>query len=114
MLGVEFDEKIMWKEKPTGALRKLQTQWRFGVFIGVKRRSGEVILTTDKGEIKKVRSVRRVPLQERWQEANLAWVQHVPWHLGAGDPLAEGTGTPFDVKASPGVKMRPEILKKSS
>ena len=106
VLGLEFGEKMMWKLKPTGLMQKLETQWHFGLFIGVRQKSGEVIVAADDGEIKMVRTVRRVPLQTRWVEANLAWVRFVPWNLGAGDALAEGSNTIHDVKSSPGTKMR--------
>ena len=36
VLGLEFGEKIFWKEKPLGAMRKLVTHCRLGLFLGIK------------------------------------------------------------------------------
>ena len=104
-LGLEFGEKILFKEKPVGALQKLMPQWKHGVFIGIKRSSGEVIISNDAGEVKYIRSVRRVPVEERWDVTSLAWVRHVPWNLGKDDKLAEGT---IGDVPHPGVRMLPE------
>ena len=81
VLGVEFGETIMWKQKPTGVLRKLETQWQFGVFIGIRRSSGEFIIADQRSEMKCARTVRRVPLQSRWIVGNLEWVKLTPWNL---------------------------------
>ena len=35
VLGVEFWEKVMWKMRTTGPLRKIEEQWKFGILIGV-------------------------------------------------------------------------------
>ena len=35
VLGVEFGERIMLKEKPVGALRKMIPQWQLGVFLSL-------------------------------------------------------------------------------
>ena len=32
-LGLEFAEKIFWKEKPLGTMQKLVTQWKMGIFL---------------------------------------------------------------------------------
>ena len=110
VLGVEFGERIMWKEKPVGALRKMIPQWQLGIFLGVKLSSGEMILADDKGEIHWARTIRRVPMQTRWTIESLAWVRHTPWNTGANDLEAEGEATRFDFKAGPGVRMSPEDM----
>ena len=65
VLGVEFGEKLMWKQKPIGAMSKLESQWKIGVFIGIKRSSGEFIIADQNDGIKYARTVRRVPVQSR-------------------------------------------------
>ena len=52
-------------------MQKLVTQWRAGIFLGIKRTSGEVIVASDTGDIKWARAVKRVPIQERWCLQNL-------------------------------------------
>ena len=42
VLGVEFGEKLLYKVKPTAKLEKINSRWEFGIFVGVRRRSGEV------------------------------------------------------------------------
>ena len=108
VLGVEFGETIMWKQKPIGVLRKLETQWKFAVFIGIQRSSGEFTIADEQSGMKCARTVRRVPLQSRWVVGNLEWVKFTPWNLGQSDPLAEGERSRFDFKAGPGVRMSEE------
>ena len=108
VLGVEFGETIMWKQKPIGVLRKLETQWQFGVFIGIRRSSGEFVIADQHSGVKCARTVRRVPLQSRWVVGNLESVKFTPWNLGPSDPLAEGEQSRFDFKAGPGVRMSEE------
>ena len=40
VLGLEFAEKIFWKEKPLGTMQKLVTQWRVGLFLGINVQAG--------------------------------------------------------------------------
>ena len=42
VLGVEFGERLLYKVKPTAKLEKINSRWEFGIFVGVRRRSGEV------------------------------------------------------------------------
>eukprot|EP00974_Lingulodinium_polyedra_P004404 411738-Lingulodinium_polyedra.AAC.1 len=42
--GVEFGEGVRWKRRPVGGgLGKLRSMWDDGVFLGVKRTTGEFI-----------------------------------------------------------------------
>ena len=78
--------------------------------MGIKRSSGEVIVASDTGDVKWARTVKRVPIQDRWQASNLEWVKYFPWNLGVHDKLAEGAGDAHDVRSSPGVRLGPEDL----
>ena len=72
------------------------------MFIGVKKSSGDYS-ADEKGEVKLVRTIRRVPEEERcWKICNLELVKHVLWNLGVGDKNADGAGTTFDFKNGPG------------
>ena len=65
-IGVEFGEAVHWKRKAVGgALGKLTCLWEDGVYLGVRSRSGEIIVADVKG-IWKTRSVQRKPFEERW------------------------------------------------
>ena len=58
VLGIEFGEKLMYKVKPSGSkLEKINARWEFGIFVGVRRRSGEVWIATND----KILTARSVP-----------------------------------------------------
>ena len=42
VLGIEFGEKLLYKVKFKDKLSKLESRWEKGIFVGVRRRSGEV------------------------------------------------------------------------
>ena len=60
-------------------MEKINAKWEFGIFVGVKRSSNEVMVATPKG-IEHVRSVRRVPFEHRWGDDNTSWVRWAPWN----------------------------------
>jgi hypothetical protein len=38
---LEFGEKVLWKVRPkSGKLEKLMSRWEYGIFVGVRPRSG--------------------------------------------------------------------------
>ena len=89
VMGVEFGEKVMYKKTVQNKASKIEPRWEKGIFVGVRARSVEFLVATAQG-IKKVRSVRRVAVQDRWGEDSVKWVRHVPWHLYKGDENADG------------------------
>jgi hypothetical protein len=89
VMGVEFGEKVMYKKKAEKMASKIEPRWEKGIFVGVRARSGEFFVATVAG-IKKVRSIRRVAVQDRWGEDSVTWVKHVPWNLYKGDEMADG------------------------
>jgi hypothetical protein len=89
VLGIEFGEKLMFKKRVKDKAPKIESRWEEGIFVGVHVSSGECWVSTPEG-VKKRRSVRRLPLQDRWSNDSLAWVRHVPWHLYRGDAGADG------------------------
>ena len=104
--GLEFGEKVLWKYLPTAKMQKMNARWGYGLFLGVRARSGEIVLVDGESrELKYVRTVRRIPEQERWDPANLEWVTMVPWNRGKNDNEADGDLPQFDVKSGPGRKM---------
>ena len=66
VLGLEYAEKVLWK-LPTGAkMEKINAGWGCGLFIGVRAKSNELIIVDQETrDIKYVRTVRRVPLEQR-------------------------------------------------
>ena len=76
---MEFGEKLLYEVKPTAKLEKINSRWEFGIFVGVRRRSGEVWIAV-KGKILSARSVRRIPAEQRWGEDCLSCVGRFPWN----------------------------------
>jgi hypothetical protein len=89
VLGLEFGEKLLYKIKLKSRLEKINQRWDYGIFVGVRRRSNEVVVCTKEGLIT-VRSVRRIPVEERWGEDCVEWVRWAPWYRYRGDDLGDG------------------------
>ena len=70
VLGVEFGEKVLYKRQKGSMMEKLNARWEHGVFVGVKRRSNELMIATP-DRIEYVRSIRRIPEERRWSRENL-------------------------------------------
>ena len=48
-------------------------------FVGVRRRSGELWIATQ-DRVLSTRSVRRLPVENRWGNDCVGWVSRVPWN----------------------------------
>ena len=91
--GIEFGEGLHWKaSSASSALGKLSASWRDGVYLGVKGKSGEIIVSDADG-VWKTRSVRRKPQDERWDESNVDMVKTSPWS-SKGDTEGGASETP--------------------
>ena len=81
MLGFEFAEMVHFRRAPTpGRLGKLDTLWHHGVFVGYRSISGEYMIVTDDGAYK-TRTMRRRPLEERWNRAAVECIKYTPWRV---------------------------------
>ena len=89
VLGLEFGEKLMWKKKPKLKMDKIGSRWEYGIFLGIRPRSGEVWVATEEG-VMKARSVKRIPIDDRWNLDSIKWVKHVPWNRYKDDEDADG------------------------
>ena len=74
VLGIEFGEKLLYKVRPKDKQEKINTRWEYGIFVGVRRKSGEVWISV-KDKVFGVRSVRRIPVEDRWGEDCIGWVK---------------------------------------
>ena len=80
-LGLEMGEAVLWKRKPVGgALGKLTCMWDDGIFLGVKGKTGEVIVGDKKG-VWKTRTVQRKPASERCSIDNADMIIGLPWNV---------------------------------
>ena len=90
VVGLEFGEKLLWRKKKGDKMAKLRSRWAYGIFVGVRRRSGELWVANKRGEIVKVRAVKRIPFEDRWSEDCASWVRYAPWNKCQDDPEADG------------------------
>ena len=67
VLGIEFGEKVLYKVKRGAKLEKIKARWDYGIFVGVRKVSNELMVATQ-DKVVMVRSVRRVPFEKRWSE----------------------------------------------
>ena len=101
VVGLEFGEKVLWRKRKADRMAKLRSRWSYGVFVGIRRKSGEMWVAAENGEVVKTRAVRRLPVEERWTEECVDWVRHTPWNKFKGDPDADGE-IPQERKVGPG------------
>ena len=102
VLGIEFGEKVLFKIKAGQKMEKINARWDYGIFVGVKRRSNELMIATSEGIIK-VRSVRRLPVERRWSEDCVGWVKWAPWNEYKDAENADGEvpeGIPIEEKVN--------------
>ena len=72
-----------------GKLEKINPRWEYGIFVGVRRKSGEVWIAT-REKLSLARSIRRIPVEQRWSRDCVEWVQWVPWNRYRDAPDADG------------------------
>ena len=89
VLGVEFGEKVLFKTRPEGKLCKIRPRWEYGIFVGVRPASNEVWVATASKTIA-ARSVRRLPLEQRWSPDCVRWVRRTLWKRYKDDTGADG------------------------
>ena len=49
ILGVEFGEKVLYKIQAGAELQKISPRWEYGIFVGVRRRSNELLVSRPDG-----------------------------------------------------------------
>ena len=59
VLGIEYGEKVLYKVKAKAKMDKINTRWEFGIFVGIRPRSGELWAATKEG-VKKAIGKRQV------------------------------------------------------
>ena len=97
VLGIEFGEKLLWRKRGGAKLDKINTKWEYGIFVGIRQKSGE-IWVADQNGVHKARSVRRLARQDRWTADSVLWVRNVPWNRYKGQEDADGEVPYVDVE----------------
>ena len=64
VLGLEFGEKLLFRFSRGPRMEKINPRWEHGIFVVVRKRSNEVLVSRPEG-ITAVRSVRRIPLEKK-------------------------------------------------
>ena len=62
---------------------KLDTRWEDGVFAGVREEPGEIYVMSTEG-VRSVRSYKRRPEEERWNQEEFSQVVGTPWEPEPG------------------------------
>ena len=77
--GMQFGERILWKSNvpPYKRRNKMDTDWAEGIYLGQRSVSGQYLVGSPSG-VFRPRTVRRVPLEQRWVD-NLSMVCCLPW-----------------------------------
>ena len=89
-LGIEFGEAVLWRMRPAGgALGRLSSLWEEGIFLGVRAKSGEIIVGSKTG-VWKTRTIQRRPYEDRWNTSTTELVRGVPWRTCEDDPNVDG------------------------
>ena len=78
-MALEFGEKTVYMKARGDKLNKLKARWGVGIFVGVRRKTNEILVATP-GQVGFARSVKRLPVEKRWREDSVNWVTWAPWN----------------------------------
>ena len=79
----EYVHALKCKRSPVPHRYKYDTRWFDGVFLGFKGLTNEFLIGTPDG-VKAVRTIRRRPIQDRWNTEALNNFRGLPWRYNAG------------------------------
>ena len=63
--AIEFGERVLYKLSRKNRKAKIQSRWAEAIFVGVRRKNNEIILSREEGLVY-ARSVRRVVEERKW------------------------------------------------
>ena len=75
--------------KSAAPLGKLASLWESGVFVGVRGKTGDLMVPDSQG-VYKTRTVQRRPEPERWSQVSAAELAWVRWRLSEDVPECDG------------------------
>ena len=88
---VDFAERVLFMPIVHGGrLNKLDIKWEPGRFVGIRPRSDEALMMTERG-IEKARSIRRLPATDRWGTDDWENLRGLPWAWKPERPRLPGT-----------------------
>lgn len=62
--GIDFGEKVFYKVKHKKKLQKISSRLEYGIVVGVKKSSNELMIACPDG-VYFVRSIKRIPIKNR-------------------------------------------------
>eukprot|EP00973_Karenia_brevis_P005693 776508-Karenia_brevis.AAC.1 len=101
--GADFGEEVWYKRKLGSKMETLEARWKPGLFVGVDRKSNEVIVSTEEG-IRKSRSNNWIPMDLRWSIGSVKWIKLAPWRKHKDAENADGDlpeGAPDEEREQP-------------
>ena len=96
----EFAEKVEFMKKTP---HKFKARFEDGVYLGVKLASSEKIVVNEKG-LFVVQSIRRKPINERWDADLIDKIRGLPWKLKPDDDTVTELPHPIEIRPE-----RPEV-----
>ena len=110
---VDFAKRVLFMPVVLGGkMNKLDVKWQPGRFIGIKPRSNEALIMTERGVVK-ARSMRRLPRTDRWAHDDWEELKGLPWAWKPVKPRLPGI-SPIpvsDVPPPPTEDVRAETAK---
>eukprot|EP00973_Karenia_brevis_P087872 12187265-Karenia_brevis.AAC.1 len=70
IVAIESGEKVLYRRSKGAKFEKIKSDWEYGIFVGINRKSNDFLISTE-GGIKKSRFVRRLAKQKKWGPDNL-------------------------------------------
>ena len=90
-----------------GVRREHPVRASCGGFLGVKSRSGElIVMDGENKEIKFVKTAKRTLEEQRWDQNNLEWITVVPWNRELATKTMIVILPEFEVKKGSGRRRR--------
>ena len=73
VMGLELCEMVLWEYHPGKRMAKFDARWGYGLFLASEvQESGELIVVdVESKEVKYVRTVQRIPEEQRWDPNNM-------------------------------------------
>ena len=87
--GIEFGERTLFRKHAGNMQQKIKSRLEHGVFVGIMKRSKELMVTTRSGS-KFARIAKRFPFERRWGGSNLEFGQSAPWRKYKEDKDGDG------------------------
>ena len=97
---VDFAERVVFMPVVLGGkMNKLESKWEPGRFIGVRPKSNEALVMTERGVLK-ARTMRRLPKIDRWVKDDWEELKGLPWAWKPAKPRLPGV-SPIPVSDAP-------------